>query len=83
MPTPTRIANKTQWALQDVLVALKAARGSVQAIQERNEGKLMDPVLAMYLFHLLESLAKIEITTVRAQHGEYGSPVDGPTTTHP
>lgn len=78
MVTRTRVANKTQWALQDILASLAAARRAAKALQERNEQKIMDPLIAMYLCHLADALSRIEVTTVRAQHGEYGNgTVDG------
>ena len=78
MATKTRIANKTQWALQDILAELNQARRAMRALQERNEQKLMDPLVAMHLQRLSEALARLEVTTIRAQHGEYGNEaIDG------
>lgn len=78
MATKTRIANKTQWALQDILAELGQARRAMRSLQERNEQKLMDSLVAMHLQRLSEALGRIEVTTIRAQHGEYGNgAVDG------
>ena len=72
MATKTRIANKTQWALLDILADLGQARRALREIQARNEQKLMDPLVTMHLHRLSEALGRIEVTTIRAQHGEYG-----------
>ncbi len=73
----TRLANKTQWALLDILADLSQARREAQALQVRNEQKIMDPLIAVHLHRLGDALGRIEVTTIRAQHGEYGNgPVD-------
>lgn len=82
MGRKTRLANKTQWALQDVVCELKAAHAAAQGLQKRNEQKFMDPITSIYLQRLVDALARIEVTVVRAQHGEYGNgiePVDDET----
>jgi len=73
MGRKTRLANKTQWALQDVICELHSAREATQGLRNRNEQKFMDPITSMYLQRLVDALARIEVTVVRAQHGEYGT----------
>ena len=75
MATKTRVANKTQWALLDILAAVRQAHAELAAIEDRNEQKVMDPVIGMYLCHLEGALRKIEVTAIRAQHGEYGEEI--------
>jgi len=70
MSNPTRLANKTQWALADVTAACARGKRALMAMRERNE-KLMDPMMSIQITALADVLAKIEVTTVRAQHGEY------------
>jgi hypothetical protein len=73
MAKPARLANRTQWSLLDILAELAEARRSTKALQERNEQKIMDPLIAMHLHRLSDALGRIETTTIRAQHGEYGN----------
>ncbi len=70
MARTTRIANKTQWALADVTAACARGKRALTAMRTRNE-KLMDPMMALQITSLADVLAVIEVTTVRAQHGEY------------
>ncbi len=70
MARQTRIANKTQWALQDITAAFLRGKRILTALRTRNE-KLMDPMIANQVTQLGDVLASIEVTTVRAQHGEY------------
>lgn len=76
MAKPTRLANKTQWALQDILAELAEARRALRGIQSRNEERIMDPIISMHLQRLTSALARVEVTTVRAQHGEYHGSLD-------
>jgi len=82
MGRKTRLANKTQWALQDVVCELRSAREAYQGLRDRNEQKFMDPILSLYLQRLVDALARIEVTVVRAQHGEYGNELVQPATEH-
>lgn len=70
MARMTRIANKTQWALQDVTAACARGKRALTAMRTRNE-RLLDPMMGVQITVLADVLAKIEVTTVRAQHGEY------------
>lgn len=66
----TRIANKTQWALQDTVADCKALRRDwdrAMKMAERN----IDPAMMHILARLIERVGTIESRMVRALHGEY------------
>jgi hypothetical protein len=67
---PARLANRTQWALQDIVAACARGKRHLDAMRERNNA-LMDPLMAVHLSHLSDVLATIEVTTVLASTGEY------------
>jgi uncharacterized protein (UPF0305 family) len=71
MSNPTRIANKTQWALQDIAAASARARRACTILADRNEQKFMDPLLSIQVQRIADALNAIEVTAIRAQHGEY------------
>jgi hypothetical protein len=71
MPSRTRLPNKTQWALQDMLVEHAKAIDALRVILNRNETKFMDPMIAMQLARLSEALGRIQAITVMAQNGMY------------
>ncbi len=66
----TRIANKTQWALQDITSDCKALRrdwNKAMCMAERN----LDPAMMHILARLIERVGAIESKAIRALHGEY------------
>lgn len=70
MTPKTRLANKTQWALQDIAADCKAIRrdwAKAIAMAERN----LDPAMMAVLARMAERLGAIETKAVRALHGEY------------
>lgn len=70
MPPKIRLANKTQWALQDIVSDCKQMRrqwDKALATAERNR----DPVMVVMLSRLIERVGAIESKAIRALHGEY------------
>jgi len=70
MPTPTRVANKTQWALRDILAATKEAKTAAGEIERilcpRNDARTLKQLLALY-----KALAEIERKALMARVGDY------------
>ena len=71
MGRKTRVANKTQWSLQDIIASCKKAHRAALVITDRNERKFMDPLLSIQAQRITDALNAIEIAAIRAQHGEY------------
>lgn len=72
-----RLANKTQWALQDIRIRSDAAArrwDKAMDIAERN----LDPQLMRLLGRLRADLAFMERTAILALNGEYEQPHDEP-----
>lgn len=70
MTSKTRLANKTQWALQDILDETAAASRQWQKAMERAEEK-MDLSLIHALARMRDNLAVIERKATDALKGEY------------
>ncbi len=70
MPTKTRLANKTIWALEDIVAACKDAREAWRQAMERAE-KTMDATLMASLARISDRLAEIERKARDARQGEY------------
>ena len=70
MVTKTRIANKTIWALEDILAHCQNARRAWQQAMDRAERK-MDPVTITALARLRDDLAEIERKARDARQGKY------------
>jgi len=70
MATKTRIANKTMWALNDIIMASAEARQAWQRAHERAE-KSMDVVLERSLGKISDRIAVIERKARMALDGEY------------
>jgi len=70
MPTKTRIANKTQWALNDIIMDSVEAQRAWQKADERADAS-MDVVLVRSLGRINARLARIERTARMALAGEY------------
>ena len=66
----TRIANKTMWALNDIIMDCTEARRAWQKAEERAE-KTMDAVLMTSLGKLSDRLAMIERSARLALEGKY------------
>lgn len=71
MATPTKIATKTKWALEDILVHQCRAIESMRQIMARNEQKFMDPMIAMQLARLSDALSSIKAIAATAKQGDY------------
>ncbi len=71
MATKTRVPNKTQWALDDILKRVRTGREAYKAMLDRNRNKLMDPIVALELSTLIDSLNDIDRITRMARDGEY------------
>ena len=70
MATPTRIANKTIWALEEIIAGALAARAAWRICQEIAERR-MDPVLLAGLGRISDHLAMIETRVREARQGRY------------
>ncbi|MDI9548364.1 MAG: hypothetical protein QM346_12280 [Chloroflexota bacterium] len=70
MPRPTRLANKTIWALEDIIARSRIARARWDAAMRHAERSL-DPAMMLLLARLRDDLAEIERLAKDARHGEY------------
>jgi hypothetical protein len=70
MATPTRLANKTQWALDDIIAADLDARAAWRICQEQAMRR-MNPLLLAKLGTISDDLARIETTAREARQGRY------------
>ena len=76
MPTKTRLANKTQWALLDIVAYSKRAKArwdKAMKMAERN----MDPSMLILLAGMRDDMAAIEQLSKAALNGEYDQPGAG------
>ena len=70
-----RLANKTQWALQDITSRCKAARRrweKAMLMAERN----LDPAMMQLLGRLRDDIGVIELKAKDALNGEYEQEAD-------
>lgn len=74
MATKTRLANKTIWALEDIIAACLDARGAWRKAMERAE-RQMDPIMLRSLAVLSDRLAEIERRAKDAREGRYNGHV--------
>jgi hypothetical protein len=70
MATKTRLANKTMWALEDLVSACNDAWAAWRICHDRAK-LLMDPVLLAGLSDIAGSLATIERKLRQARAGKY------------
>jgi len=70
MATPTRLANKTMWALEDIIAGCLSARAAWRICQDRAQ-RTMDPLLLAKLGTISDDLARIETTAREARQGKY------------
>jgi hypothetical protein len=70
MVTKTRIANKTLWALDDIVCGCQAARAAWQILYGRAT-RLADPAILLNLARVSDQLARIESTARDARNGIY------------
>lgn len=75
MATPTRLANKTIWALEDIIEAASRARREWRRCQEIAE-RGRDPALLAGLGRISDELAQIESLAREARQGRYTSRLD-------
>ncbi len=71
MTTPTKVATKTKWALDDIQKKLRISRNACKALLERNRTRLMDPIVAMELSSLSDALNDADRIARLAQDGQY------------
>ena len=71
MSTPTKLANKTIWSLEDALAGCAKMRRSLRRAFDRLEDRNMDPVLILALANLSEDLTDVEKILRDARHGRY------------
>jgi hypothetical protein len=76
MVTPTRLANKTQWALDDVMHHCREALTAWQAVYRIAKAR-MDPAMLAGLAELRDELATVERLARMARAGEYDYESDG------
>lgn len=70
MARPTRLANKTIWALEDITARVRTARGRWEQAMRQAERNL-DPAMMLLLARLRDDLAEIERLAKDARHGDY------------
>ena len=70
MATPTRLANKTQWALDDIMQHCREAQTAWQAVYKLAKAR-MDPAMLAGLAELRDELATVERLARMARAGEY------------
>jgi hypothetical protein len=68
--TPTRLANKTMWALDDITAAAIDARTAWRTCQDIAERR-MDATMLAKLGRISDALARIETTAREARQGRY------------
>lgn len=76
MSSKTRLANKTIWALEDIIAAGRRARRALRAANTRATAQ-MDTVMLVALNQLSDELARIETLARDARRGEYHPPTEG------
>ena len=70
MATPTRLANKTIWALEDIIAAAQTASRAWQYCQAIAEQRL-DATLLARLGRIRDDLARIETLAREARQGRH------------
>lgn len=70
MSVPTRLANKTQWALQDSIIIMGRMEGKLKKAIARAEEK-HDPMLVLELTRMHIDLVKADRVVRSALRGEY------------
>jgi hypothetical protein len=71
MATKTRIANKTAWALEDMIALNAEARRYLDVALKRLEERTMDPILLAALGRVSNALAKSDVKAREARQGDY------------
>ena len=71
MTTRTRLANKTIWALEDIVDEIDRGKASWTRLHRRAKQK-QDLVSLASLEELRDALARIERLTLDARQGKYG-----------
>ncbi len=71
MSTPTRLANKTIWSIEDALASCAKMRRSLRTALDRVDNRLMDPILILALAQMSEALNDVERTLRDARQGRY------------
>ena len=71
MSTKTRIANKTAWALEDMIALNAEARRNLDIALKRVEERSMDAILMYALARVSNALAKSDVKAREARQGEY------------
>jgi hypothetical protein len=70
MPSKTRLANRTIWAVEDIIAASLCARRALDRAIDRSSRQL-DPALLYCLLEISTNLASIERLAMDARQGEY------------
>lgn len=70
MVTKTRVANKTLWALDDIVATAQDARAAWRTCHEIGE-RWLEPLLLARLGTILDDLGRIEMRAREAREGKY------------
>jgi hypothetical protein len=70
MPTPTRVPNKVQWCIRDILFATREATKPFGVIEFELKRR-RDPRMIEALLNLYKCLAEIERKALLAREGRY------------
>lgn len=71
MASKTRVANKTIWALEDIVAHCNTADRALGVALSRARDR-MDPVMMVELAEARSSVAQVKSLAVDARHGQYG-----------
>lgn len=71
MSTKTRVANKTIWALEDIVAETRRGLRAWSKALERAEGRAPDATLMLALAELRDVLGSVEVLAMDARHGRY------------
>jgi hypothetical protein len=70
MASKTRLANKTIWALEDIIAHCQNARRAYETLKKQARQQ-MDPLAMLALIQLSDDLAAIERKAINARQGKY------------
>ena len=76
MATKTRVANKTIWAIEDILAEVLRGRRAWTKALARAESRSADAVLLLALAELRDVLASVETLARDARQGRYQEPCE-------
>jgi hypothetical protein len=71
MATKTRVANKTIWALEDIMAEIRRGRRAWSKALERAETRSGDTTLLLALVEIRDVLASVEVLAIDARQDRY------------